>query len=128
MHNNKEQLVVANTDKELLLKECRDLLYVLEQSISQDHKESEKEKELMKNNLKELIILIEKNHPNLPEKYNQTIQSIKEKLWISINTIEKNNLSPEQEKAIKEIKKLKNADSAIKRASTYATVMDGYCL
>jgi methylthioribose-1-phosphate isomerase len=38
------------------------------------------------------------------------------------------DLSVEQQKAIEEVKKLNNKESALKRAETYATVMDGYCL
>ena len=117
--------------RELILQECKKLLGNLENQINNNKKLSDIERTeylSMKDRLSLIINSIEQNHQNLPIKYKETIQSIKEKLWMNIDAIEKKNLSPEQEKAIEEIKKLKDADSAIKRASTYATVMDGYCL
>ena len=116
--------------RELILQECKNLLKNLENQINKKTlSDIEKTDYIaMKDRLSLIIDSIEKNHPNLPVKYTETIQSIKEKLWVDLSSIENKNLSSEQKEAIEEIKKLKDADSAIKRASTYATVMDGYCL
>jgi hypothetical protein len=86
--------------------------------------ENELERKSMEDELHKLIAIIKKDHKDLPKDYRQTISTIKNKLNIPEITLEGKALTSEQQKAIQEIKGLKDAESALKWAQTYATVMD----
>ena len=69
--------------RELILQECKKLLGNLENQINNNKKLSDIERTdylSMKDRLSLIINSIEQDHQNLPIKYKETIQSIKEKL------------------------------------------------
>ena len=69
--------------RELILQECKRLLENLENQIDNNKKLSDIERTdylSMKDRLSLIVDSIQKNHPNLPIRYQETIQSIKEKL------------------------------------------------